>query len=382
MAVRAMRPTPLTIGVAVHAGALIGLAAAQLPAWDAPGIRWLDVASQLPSVAALTQASVGTASVGTAAAAAAAAGTISSSRPTAEQLRVFLKTCGHSPGDRLGSTSSNCVYLQQQMGCGLLEAQGYLSSASGAVRSFVPDSPSGNFSIPGSCSPLSVQQTRSQLAFDGGGTPVLAVIGRGASASQVFFLGSQGADKVSGGKAVGSACAVQAHEFSSTLCVFVLCYPPTTQGHVNLLEPAVAVELCLAPAAAGTLQVSQTASYSPGLTPGSVGWQLTKSVQLPPAFTDGTVHMFQGDTVVSEGTASSCTPRACRSGVLRAPCCAASSPRLHPPTRTRMPCAVCRRLPGRWLPPSQARRPQGRGSCQAPSPLPTAGPSLWLCLAC
>lgn len=84
-----------------------------------------------------------------------------------------------------------------------------------------------------------------------------------------------------------------------------------TQGRVTFLEQPSSLELCLAPPADGSLQASQTASYSPGLMPGSVGWQLAKSVQLPPAFSDGAIHMFAGDTVVSAANVSAPWSRPC-----------------------------------------------------------------------
>lgn len=71
------------------------------------------------------------------------------------------------------------------------------------------------------------------------------------------------------------------------------------QARIRLLQADSTVELCLAPAPQGSLEVAQTAHYSPRLAPGSVTWQLKKTVQLPPAFQDGVVHMMQGDVVVS-----------------------------------------------------------------------------------
>lgn len=71
------------------------------------------------------------------------------------------------------------------------------------------------------------------------------------------------------------------------------------QARIRLLQADSTVELCLAPAPQGSVEATQTAHYSPRLAPGSVTWQLKKTVQLPPAFQDGVVHMMQGDMVVS-----------------------------------------------------------------------------------
>jgi hypothetical protein len=78
------------------------------------------------------------------------------------------------------------------------------------------------------------------------------------------------------------------------------------QGLINLQQQQqqqqqqpLSLELCLAPPAEGSLTAQQSATYSPRLAPGSVSWSLSKTVQLPPAYTDGLVHLIQGDTVVS-----------------------------------------------------------------------------------
>lgn len=59
-----------------------------------------------------------------------------------------------------------------------------------------------------------------------------------------------------------------------------------------------AVELCFGPAGASLLYVLQTASYSNGVIPGSAVWTFKKSVQLPVAYANGVINMFNGDTAV------------------------------------------------------------------------------------
>lgn len=61
-----------------------------------------------------------------------------------------------------------------------------------------------------------------------------------------------------------------------------------------------AVELCFGPGSGPPLVVTQTASYSPGMTPGTVNWSFKKSVQLPAVYDKGVVNMFTGDSAVSE----------------------------------------------------------------------------------
>lgn len=73
------------------------------------------------------------------------------------------------------------------------------------------------------------------------------------------------------------------------------------QGVISLQQQPSSVELCLSPPGEGSVRAQQTAAYTPRLAPGSVTWQLKKSVQLPPVFVDGVVQMIQGDTVVSTG---------------------------------------------------------------------------------
>jgi hypothetical protein len=56
----------------------------------------------------------------------------------------------------------------------------------------------------------------------------------------------------------------------------------------------------MAPEASTPLQLTQTAAYSIGITPGNATWSLQSRVVLPPAYAAaGEVHMFSGDRVVS-----------------------------------------------------------------------------------
>jgi hypothetical protein len=82
---------------------------------------------------------------------------------------------------------------QQQVGCAFLEAQGYVA---GGVQSLVPDTLSGNFSVPDTCgsTAVSVAVKQQQLSFDAGGRSVLAVIAKGTGSSGFFF--GRGASKV------------------------------------------------------------------------------------------------------------------------------------------------------------------------------------------
>jgi hypothetical protein len=73
----------------------------------------------------------------------------------------------------------------------------------------------------------------------------------------------------------------------------------THQGKVAIGQ-ASQVELCMAAEAASPLQLTQTATYSRGITPGNVTWALQSSVTLPAAYAAGEVHMLLGDTTVSE----------------------------------------------------------------------------------
>jgi hypothetical protein len=246
----------------------------------------------------------------------------------AQQSRV---ACQQNPDEPLSQAITSCLHWQQQqVGCALLEAQGYLA---GGVQSLLPDALSGTFPVPDSCgsTDVSLVLKQQQLRFDAGGRSVLAVIAKGAGSSAFFF--SRGTSKVSTPLAEwNSSCqctagtaAVNAEQSLTFECqgrrqrqrhlLGVGCWHHNvtakphscrvcdpgclTQGLISLREQPTSLELCLSPPGEGSVQAQQTAAYSPRLAAGSVSWQLKKSVQLPPAFADGVVQMLQGDTVVS-----------------------------------------------------------------------------------
>jgi hypothetical protein len=101
--------------------------------------------------------------------------------------------CKQNPGEPLSQGITSCLNWQQQVGCAFLEAQGYVV---GGVQSLVPDTLSGNFSVPGTCgsTAVSVAVKQQQLRYDAGGRFVLAVIAKGTGSS-VYSLG-RGANKV------------------------------------------------------------------------------------------------------------------------------------------------------------------------------------------
>jgi hypothetical protein len=54
----------------------------------------------------------------------------------------------------------------------------------------------------------------------------------------------------------------------------------------------------MAAEAASPLQLTQTAAYSIGITPGNATWTLQSSVAVAAAYAAGEVHMFLGDAMV------------------------------------------------------------------------------------
>ncbi|KAF6265173.1 hypothetical protein COO60DRAFT_1697991 [Scenedesmus sp. NREL 46B-D3] len=128
---------------------------------------------------------------------------------------------------------------------------------------FTPPSLTGSFSSPIGCGNKQVTLSLMRggmMLFESPMVPVLAVIAREGWSHRMLLLGS-GASK--GKVAVGQASQV---------------------------------ELCMASVAANPLQLTQTAAYSIGITPGDVTWGLQSSVVLPAAYAAGEVHMFSGDT--------------------------------------------------------------------------------------
>jgi len=108
--------------------------------------------------------------------------------------RAFTAECGRIAGDPLSKAVTSCRQWQQQIGCALLEAQGYIP---GPVQAFTPAQLTGNFTVPqGACgtSSLSSVLTGQQLLVDAGSRRIRAVIARGVT-SEVYFLGL-GAAKV------------------------------------------------------------------------------------------------------------------------------------------------------------------------------------------
>lgn len=96
--------------------------------------------------------------------------------------------CKQNPDEPLSKAITNCLdWQQQQVGCALLEAQGYLA---GGVQSLLPDALTGKFSVPDTCGTTEVSlalKQQKQLEFDAGGRSVLAVIAKGAGSSAFFF---------------------------------------------------------------------------------------------------------------------------------------------------------------------------------------------------
>jgi hypothetical protein len=107
-------------------------------------------------------------------------------------------------------------------------------------------------------------------------------------------------------------CQLQAETSAPKQCVTLTLRPPNDrlvhaccpQGVISLQQQPSSVELCLSPPSEGSVGAQQTVAYTPRLAPGSVTWQLKKTVQLPPVFADGVVQMIQGDTVVRVGSMS------------------------------------------------------------------------------
>lgn len=112
----------------------------------------------------------------------------------ASNKHAFTAECGRIAGNPLSQAVTSCRQWQQQVGCALLEAQGYIP---GPAQAFTPAQLTGNFTVPqGACgtSPLSLVHSGQQLLVDAGSRRILAVIARGV-ASEVYFLGL-GAAKV------------------------------------------------------------------------------------------------------------------------------------------------------------------------------------------
>lgn len=103
--------------------------------------------------------------------------------------------CKQNPDEPLSQAITSCLeWQQQQVGCALLEAQGYFA---GGVQSLLPDALSGTFSVPDTCGSTEVSlalKQQQQLEFDAGGRLVLAVIAKGRGSSAFFF--GRGAGKV------------------------------------------------------------------------------------------------------------------------------------------------------------------------------------------
>jgi hypothetical protein len=282
-----------------------------------------------------------------------------SSSPTRGLLEFqnTQQSCGRIPKEPLSAAITSCSTWKQHIGCAFLETQGYIPAG---VQPFVPASLSGNFSTAETCgsSTLSLTTQQQVLRFDATKRTVLAVVSRGTG-SAAYFLG-RGASKVCSDQAAAShmySCRTwqqpshpqqqqqqqqQSHEkfavdpshrnvspadnvaascrptplathtpayvvanvltcnkHSQKICCHTAVFAILPQGVISLQQQPSQLELCLAPAAAGSVQVQQSATYAPRLAPGSVSWQLRKTVQLPPAFTDGVVQMMEGDSVVS-----------------------------------------------------------------------------------
>lgn len=96
--------------------------------------------------------------------------------------------CKQDPDEPLSQAITSCLeWQQQQVGCALLEAQGYLA---GGVQSLLPDALTGTFSVPDTCGSIEVSlalKQQQQLEFDAGGRSVLAVIVKGGGSSAFFF---------------------------------------------------------------------------------------------------------------------------------------------------------------------------------------------------
>eukprot|EP00775_Hariotina_reticulata_P008484 gene8484-8666_t len=154
--------------------------------------------------------------------------------------------------------TTKCDYNVNVMTCQQLSEAQLLPSGS---VSFSPTAASGNFTAPLGCgySPVLLGYDGSHFYFSAQRTPVLAVIARDAGSKAFFF----GTGAMQGKVATGRLSAV---------------------------------ELCFGPGSGPPLVVTQTASYSPGMTPGTVNWSFKKSVQLPAVYDKGVVNMFTGDS--------------------------------------------------------------------------------------
>lgn len=125
----------------------------------------------------------------------------SSGSRSLQAVQQFSAPCSHLRNGPLDPGVTSCLQWQQAVGCGLLEAQGYIAGA--GVQSFTPDRLTGNFTAPaGACGSTSIslvlrrtqQQQQQQLVFDAGSRTALAVIVKGAAAST--YLLARGVTKV------------------------------------------------------------------------------------------------------------------------------------------------------------------------------------------
>lgn len=89
-------------------------------------------------------------------------------------------------------------------------------------------------------------------------------------------------------------------------------------------------EFCYAPPSISPLYVSNTASFSTGIQPGTTSWSFFKTAQLAPPYLNNMASMFKGDTAVRWGMpASAMLPGACKAAeraltaarMAACPCC-------------------------------------------------------------
>jgi hypothetical protein len=265
----------------------------------------------------------------------------------------FLTTCGRRVTDGLTQVTTACSYSNSStVNCQHLAVQNLVPSN---IQSFTPPSLTGNFTSPVGCgnSNVMLSVTTGDMLFHTPSVPVLAVIAREGRSSKTFLLGS-GVAKVrqtdrqdllyctewqqkkapshahqrllldkyvptvmhaqrhcanAGCGSSSSGCSTTSSS-SGSMYRYIAMHPSSClaslrsclfqlQGKVEVGQ-ASQVELCMAPEAATPLQLTQTAAYSIGITPGNVTWGVQSSVVLPAAYAAaGEVHMFSGDTAVS-----------------------------------------------------------------------------------
>jgi hypothetical protein len=149
-----------------------------------------------------------------------------------------------------------------------------------------------------------------RLTFNSPQVPVLAVITKDPHGSMISYLGT-GSTQVgcahTGRRTALCRSSTRRRPLSkSAPRPYTLAPPsnppsqpptpnPRTQGRIKH-RMADRVELCYAPASSD-VSVTSSAVYSTGMQPGSASWTFAKSVQLPAAYSDNRVVMFNGDSV-------------------------------------------------------------------------------------